>query len=209
MAQYRSRLFAGEDDLRLLVEFTLNATAARWPRWSYWHAGDIVWQLAPLLHTEPVLDVNLWFDDHGLAGYVVFESPLIFEFDVRAGIALNGTLLESILLWSEDRRRQLMQSGDKDTPGAYAMLGAETLATSALDSDVERIATLERHGYVSNDRHDVCYALRVNVDVPDCRLPPGTDRPPRDRRGRGGAGGLAPRCLVGWCPGSSRATVGA
>ncbi len=172
MPVYSSRAFSGESDLRLLIEFAQRATAARGPRSTYWHAGDIVWQIVPFVAAKAVEDINLWFDGDGLAGVVVFEPPLNFEFDVRAGVALDGSLLAEMLSWAEARRRRSLTAGDSDAPRAYAMLG-DGVARTALESDVERIGVLERRAYLPSDRHSVCYARKLDVAVPQSRLAAG------------------------------------
>lgn len=171
MSVFRSRPFAGESDLRLLVAFAQDATAARWPRSTYWHAGDIVWQAFDLVRHETVEDIYLWFDRDALAGFVLFEPPLTFEFDVRPGVALDGPLLAQMLTWAESHRRQLLDVGDGDVPRAYGMFGQGTVATTALESDGERIAALEHRGYASVERHSICYARSLDRSIPGSRLP--------------------------------------
>ena len=82
---FASRPFAGERDIGLLIEFARRATAERWPRSTYWHAGDVVWQVFPYVGAAPAEDIRLWFDGEPLVGVVVFEPPLNFEFDVCGG----------------------------------------------------------------------------------------------------------------------------
>lgn len=172
MSTYTSRALAGERDLGLILEFARRATAERWPRSTYWHAGDVVWQVFPYVGAAPAADIRLWFDGEPLVGVVVFEPPLNFEFDVCGGGDPDGPLLPEMLAWAEDRRRQLLRAGDGDVAQAYAMLG-DGVATSALESDVERIGFLERHGYRPSERHNMCYARGLDVRVPNCRLPDG------------------------------------
>ncbi len=168
-----SRAFVGESDLELLIEFARRATAARSPGTTYWHAGDIVWQVFPYVGADVVDDIRLWFDDGVLAGFVLFEPPLRFEFDVSARSTLDHALLSEMLAWSEGRRGELLREGAPDTPRAYAALGEQTIATTALESDVARIAALRRHGYEADDGGATYYARSLDVAIPESRLPEG------------------------------------
>ena len=173
MPGFTSRPFAGASDLNLLIDFARSASAARLPGVSYWHPGDMVWQLFPFSHLPVVEEVRLWFDDDGLAGFVLFEPPLNCTFDVRPGISLDGPLLDDMLGWAEERRRRIARPGD-DVPIAYAMLGEATLATIALESDVERRRALARRGYVLTDaRHNVSYSQVLDQEIPAAPLPSG------------------------------------
>jgi ribosomal protein S18 acetylase RimI-like enzyme len=161
----------GLADLTLLIDFARTALAARWPRSSYWHPGDIVWQLFPFTGTTPIEDVRLWFDEAGLASFVIFEPPINFRFDLRPGTPLDGPLFEEMLAWAEARRRQLAAAAP--VPKAYEILGEGSLACGAFEGDVERVAALERHGYVPSERTDVRYSRSLDGQLPDPQLPPG------------------------------------
>ena len=173
MSATEARAFRGDGDVALLVAFATQAMASRRPRSTYWHAGDIVWQVSPLDAKVAAENIHLWFDGEGLAGFVLFEPPLNYEFDVRADIALDTPLAGEILAWAEDRRLRLLAAGDGSVAQAYAMLGEGTVATTALDSDTDRIAMLKRRGYVVNDRHSVCYARSLETPIPASALPAG------------------------------------
>ena len=173
MPGFSSRPFAGQSDLELLIDFARSANTARLPGVSYWHPGDIVWQVFPFSHLPLIEDIRLWFDADGLAGFVLFEPPLNCTFDVRPLMPLDGPLLDDMLGWAEARRRSIAHPGE-DVPIAYAMLGSETLATIALESDVERRRALDRRGYVLTDaRHNVRYSQPLDHDIPAAPLPPG------------------------------------
>lgn len=112
---YTSRPYAGAEDLPLLIDFARTATLARGPALTYLHPGDVAWQL--YLATTPAWfeNIHLWFDGAGLAGYALFEPPLVAQFDLRAGIAY-GSLFEEMLAWAEARRRAI--AGTVETPRA-------------------------------------------------------------------------------------------
>jgi ribosomal protein S18 acetylase RimI-like enzyme len=168
---FESRPYVGAADLDLLIDFARNAMAARWPRSSYWHPGDVVWQVFPFTGGRPVEEFRLWFDGEGLAGFVLFEPPLNFRFDVRPGLAVDGPLLSEMLTWAEGYRRTLKLPGE--APKAYAMLGEGTISAAAFDSDAERIEALNRHGYVESERADVRYSRSLEGNLPAVKLPHG------------------------------------
>ncbi len=173
MPEFESRPFGGAADLALLIAFARSASAARLPGLSYWHVGDIVWQLFPFSHLPVVEDVRLWSDSEGLAGFVLFEPPLNCTFDVRPGIPADGELLDGMLAWAEERRRHHARPGET-VPRAYAMLGEGTLATVSFESDTGRRAALERRGYLlSGERHNVRYSQHLDHEIPPAPLPPG------------------------------------
>jgi ribosomal protein S18 acetylase RimI-like enzyme len=156
MNPFFSRAYIGTADLQHLIEFARKATGARWPRSTYMKAGDVVWMMF-----TPAFDpsnIRLWFDDAGLAAYAWFEPPLHVYFDIRPGLPLDGPLADEVLKWSEQRRQSLAHLDQGVIPKAMAMLGADTLSTTALDSDHERIALLERRGYARTDRFEVLYS---------------------------------------------------
>lgn len=169
MTVYRSRPFAGLPDIPLLLDFVRVGTRVRPPSLAYWHVGDVTWQLYNLGRTE---DVRLWEDDAGLAGFAVFEPPMVAQFDLRPDIAPDGTLFPQMLAWSEDRRRQSL-SANEPVPIAYAMLGERTVATTAFDSDLERIEALRARAYEHVGRFGYHYTRSLDVSIPPPFLPPG------------------------------------
>lgn len=173
MPGYASRPFGGPSDLNLLIDFARSATISRLPGVSYWHPGDMVWQVFPFSHLSRIEEIRLWFDGDGLAGFVFFEPPLNCTFDVRPGIPLDGPLLDDMLGWAEARRRELARPGE-EVPIAYEMLRGETLATIALESDLERRHSLEDRGYMlTRARHNVRYSQPLDHEIPPAPLPQG------------------------------------
>ncbi len=173
MASFESRPYSGEGDLALLLDFARNATAARWPRSSAWHVGDIVWQLFGSTGFDPAANVRLWLDRGGLAGLGWFEPPLNVVFDVRPGLAEHEALTGEILAWAEQRRREVAAPGSAAIPRAYRMLGEDSLATEALDSDLARISVLTKNGYAKTERHGVLYSRSLATPIPNPDLPAG------------------------------------
>ncbi len=173
MNPFASRACTGAADLDLLIEFARNATGARWPCSTYMKAGDVVWMFfTPGF--DPCANIQLWFDDGGLAAYAWFEPPLHVDFDLRADRSQDDSLADEILRWAEERRRNLAQVGGEAIPKAYAMLGKSTLSTAALNSDHDRISMLERRGYAKVDRHGICYSRSlVATPIAPPELPAG------------------------------------
>lgn len=173
MTSFESRPYAGGTDLNLLLDFARNATSARTPGPSPWHVGDVIWQIFGSTGFDPVANIRLWVDGRGIAGIAWFEPPINVVFDVRPGLREHDALTEEILAWAEQRRSEVASPGAGGIPRAYAMLGEESLATTAFDSDLARIAVLTRNGYTKTDRHNVHYSRSLATRIPDSQLPAG------------------------------------
>ncbi|MGB8682061.1 MAG: GNAT family N-acetyltransferase [Candidatus Binatus sp.] len=156
MNSFTSRAYAGIADLHRLIEFAQQTTGARWPGSTYTKAGDVVWALYQSKAGDA--NVRLWFDGDRLAAYALFEPPLSVDFDIRPGAPQDDLLLDEILRWAEERRRNLARLGKETIPKAYAMLGENTISTKALNSDQQRISILKRNGYTRTDRFHVLYS---------------------------------------------------
>jgi len=162
MSTFFSRVYAGNTDLHLLIEFARQATSARWPGSTYMKVGDIVWTLYGSKPGDT--NIRLWFDGSDLVAHACFEPPLSVDFDVRPGTSANDSLADEVMRWAEERRRNLARLGKETIPKAYAMLGENTISTKALDSDQQRISILQRNGYTRTDRFHVLYS-RSLVDT--------------------------------------------
>ena len=173
MDAYVSRPYTPRD-MGGLLQFAAKATAARLPGLTYWNPGDIAWQFAGFAEgTDFSGFARIWEDAAGEAvALAVFEPPLNFEFDVLPRAAFQAGIEAEVLGWVEARRRE-SRAADGAVPKAYAMLGEQTLSTTALDSDAKRIAFLEANGYVKVERHSVRYARRFEAEVPRPVLPAG------------------------------------
>ena len=159
------------EDFDALIAFATRATAARLPGLTYWNPGDIAWQLGMFPATDnPFGDVRLWEDPNGeVVALAIFEPPLNFEFDVHPRLGLDRGLTGEILEWIEARRRTLL-GAEGEIPKAYAMLGENTLSTTALESDRERIGFLKASGYRRVQRHGVRYSRSLGREVPEPNL---------------------------------------
>ena len=115
MSQVASRPFAGASDLPLLIDFARQATRERLPGPTYYHAGDIVWQL---YRAGPGGDVRLWLDGAAVVALAIYERPLNFHYEVLRGHEL---LEPDVIAWAEDLRASTPDA--ESTPIAYQMLG--------------------------------------------------------------------------------------
>lgn len=160
MPTFTSRQYAGDSDLATIIEFTRHQTVARAPNLTYWQPGDVAWRLFSVPGYDPAAYVRLWFDAGRLAAVAFFEPPLMVDFDVHTSIADPEPLYAEILAWAEDHRRQTIAAG-AGIPRAYQMLGADTISTTALESDTRLTYFLLASGYIPGDRHDVRYRLEL------------------------------------------------
>lgn len=173
MPRFETRPYAGESDLALLIDFARNCTAERWPRRTPWHVGDVAWQLLGSTGFDPFANIRLWFDGGSVVGLGWFEPPLNVVFEIRPVVSDQDALTNEILDWAEERRRELARPAPGEIARAYAMLGDDTLATTALESDHQRLALLERRGYVGGDRDNVHFRQSLAGPIPEPPLEPG------------------------------------
>lgn len=173
MPRFESRPYAGDADIALLVDFARNCTAERWPGRTPWHVGDVAWQLLGSTGFDPFANIRLWFEGGKLVALGWFEPPLNVVFEVRPIVEGQDALTEEILRWAEDRRRGLARPAPGAIARAYAMLGEESLATTALESDHRRIAVLERNGYARAGRDNVHFRQSLAGRIPESPLEPG------------------------------------
>ncbi len=174
------RSYSGALDLERLIEFASGTIRAHWPQSTYMKGGDIVWALYAS-RFAPNENVRIWSDGGLLLGYAIFEPPLLFYYDVRPDDA--GALSEEILAWAESRRRDVGSLSTEFAPVAYRSLGTDTVSTTALQSDRNRITFLEHRGYErTTDRFEILFAcdladlaLERQVPSPDLTIRHVTD----------------------------------
>jgi ribosomal protein S18 acetylase RimI-like enzyme len=167
MDSLTSRPYSGADDIDLLLQFASETSRLRWPRPGYKKVGDMAWALFAVGFDGR--NIRLWFEGARLIGYAMFEAPLEVSFDIRPGSPHHDAIGSEMLLWAEDRRRSLLQSGPQKLPKALAMLGDNAISATALDSDERRISLLTRSGYARTDRFRPLYSrsLADPVVVPE------------------------------------------
>jgi ribosomal protein S18 acetylase RimI-like enzyme len=166
-----SRAYAGALDLKLLIEFAERAAKTRWPQSTYKKVGDVVWS-APGFDSN--IKIRLWFDGPDLIAYGWFGPPHDVEFDIQPGLTRYDSVGDEILEWAENRCHILVQAGTQAIPKAHAMLAYEMISlTMALDSDVQRLSLLKRHGYERREGFDVLYRRSLGAAIAAPKLDPG------------------------------------
>lgn len=183
MAAAASRSFA-RADLPDLLALVSGIARSRLPGAAYLMASDVAWRLPG---SGPGENLRLWHDDAGLAGFVWFEPLTGMEFDLRADLSCRDPIAADMLAWAEARRRELpaayprfvelrsMSDWEHEIrhPRPPAPEDGLCLTSVALESDGERIALLERHGYRATRHFFADYRRPLDVSVPESRLAPG------------------------------------
>src|SRR5690606_21290347 len=119
------RPFEGATDIPMLADFVWRTALQRQPGASYYHPGDITWQL---YRAGPGDDVRLWFHHESIIAFAIFEPPLTFQFDVDGNTGNQTAIVEDLLNWAEGRRMAV--AGDAPIPASYAMLGSGVATTA-------------------------------------------------------------------------------
>ena len=183
MAAAASRSFT-RADLPELLALVSHSARARLAGAAYLMTSDVAWRLPG---SGPRENLRLWHDAAGLAGFVWFEPTTGFEFDLRADLVCSDPIAADLLAWAEQRRRELppayprfvelqtMEEWEDEirqprSPGPDHGLG---LTAVAFESDSERVALLERHGYRATRHFQPDYRRPLDRPVPAARLEPG------------------------------------
>lgn len=153
------RLWSGENDLRLMIDLLRSSRpverAADFPS-----AADLQELLALGRVRE---NTRLWLDAQGrLAGFCLVDhyQNLRFEIDPRA----TGREMEAeMVAWGAACVRRMMREQRE----------ALTLDASCREDDVERIALLERHGFVRQAVRSLHLARSLERPIPTPQLPAG------------------------------------
>jgi GNAT superfamily N-acetyltransferase len=142
-----ARPYRDERDLEAMRRL-LMAAGADAHRAGYLHVGDVVWRVWYTLRAyDPRSVVSVWEADGGdLIGFALFY-PMYAGFNLQVHPAYRGgPLEEEMLAWAEGRARTLArQEGHAGAIDAW----------DAFDGDADRIALLERCGFVR--KPDVYY----------------------------------------------------
>jgi len=166
MNQLVSRSYAGTPDLNRLINFAQRTTQARWPQSTYKKVGDVAWGTPGF---DSNINIKLWFEGADLVAYGWLEPPHSIEIDIQPGLTKYDSVGDEILKWAENRLHVLATTGKQAIPKAHMILGYEMVSlTMALDSDVQRLSLLKRHGYQRAESFDVLYRrdLTASIAVP-------------------------------------------
>lgn len=165
MSGITSRPYAGVSDLPSLIEFAQRVGASS-NRPSYYHPGDVVWQLSAFDATD---DVRLWFEGAHVVGCGIFEPPLTFQFEVDPGSEAREALAAGIVAWAEDRHATATPTG---VPIAYGHLrGALSVPVSS--DDHTRVRVLASRGFTRTRAAGIRYEQSLQQQPPAPALPSG------------------------------------
>lgn len=160
LPRFRTELLEGAADLRDLVAFARQATAARAPSAPYRRPGDVVWGMRP--PNDPQRNVRLWRDAAGLAAYIWVEPPDYVQFEVRTDLGGDSALLSELFNCGE----QCCRPAGGGT--------AATISTTVLASDLARISAAKANGYGRMEqRYGLFYRRSLDVPIPENDLPAG------------------------------------
>lgn len=156
---FTSRSYSDATDLTAMLDLLVAVRSAE-------HVSDYpgVVDLREMLSLTPVQDnTRLWFDagDH-LIGFA-FVDPyhnLRFEFDHSAA---NLALEQAIVAWGETCLRHTLQTSNESWQ----------LDASCRADNAERIALLERHGFVRQELSSLQFIRPLDEPIPPLNLPPG------------------------------------
>ncbi|MGH9693376.1 MAG: hypothetical protein ACRD5Z_04475, partial [Bryobacteraceae bacterium] len=122
MNEHLSRSFRGAPDLPSLIRFAADCARTCLPAPSYYHPGDIVWQL----YSEgPSDNVRIWIraerDEEHFVAFAVFEPPFVLQFMLHPSVLDPEQLTHDVLSWGEGRSD--LYKGDAGAAIAYHALG--------------------------------------------------------------------------------------
>ena len=161
-----ARPYRDERDIKAMQRLLMSAGREA-HRAGYLHVGDVVWRVwDTLIAYDPRRVVEVWEGDAGdLIGFAL-HYPMYVGFNLQVHPEhRGGTLEESMLARTEGRARKLArQEGHADTIDAW----------DVFEEDAERIALLERSGFVPRSDNVYYRAARsLNASIPAPEPPTG------------------------------------
>lgn len=156
-----NRPYAGETDMQAMI-----ALVSLRPPDRITEYPSIVDLQELLSQAEICTHTRLWEDMDGhLIGFAIFNSAYSsFFFEIAPSFA-NSLVVEQVLTWGIERWRQFPQDD-------------EPLQVSCRDHDTDRVALLERHGFVRGTECALHYAHSLSEPIPLPQMPEGfTIRP--------------------------------
>jgi hypothetical protein len=149
------RGYQGRSDLELLLAFASRSLTARFPLPSCWHPGDIIWLLKP--DYDRPHRVRMWLSSRGAEAVVMFMGVDQVWLELLPD---SEHLLPEIVAHAERARLR----------GAE---GAVKLSFRVYERDAQRIAALERLGYLRGEPDHVWFRRDLGEPLPDFPAPHG------------------------------------
>jgi len=160
MTAFTNRPYAGDADLQAMIDLLVVARPSG-------HIADYpsIVDLREMLDTSEVqANTSLWEDGNGqLVSFAIVRPAhgnLIFEI---APQARDGDLAAQMVAWSVERVRDVR-------PGAEE---AASLQMSCRDDNLERVALLERLGFVRQEQYTLHFARPLSDPIPEPQVPEG------------------------------------
>ena len=159
----RARPYNGDADRERLRAF-ITAAAADGRYADYFHPGDLVWRMYHTGTFDPFTSIRLWEDGFGgLLGFAWFYTHGAVDLQIHPDQRGRGMLEAAMLAWAVERHAELARQGESVGP----------LKTSAVESDVERIEILARHGFERLDNFFCSMRRPLDAPLPTAGLPAG------------------------------------
>ncbi len=144
-----SRPYAGEDDLRRMLDF-LSSSALAGPPGAYWHPGDAVWGMYQNTFFDPAREVRLWEGEGGLLGFAWLEEPDGVVMQVHPRLRGSGLLEDEMLDWAAGQTRAV-----------YGERAGDELWTRVPEDDAKLASLLSARGFEPDPDH----ALKMILDL--------------------------------------------
>jgi mycothiol synthase len=159
MAAFTDRPYMGDADLQAMIDLVSQRPVRRILDY------PTILDLRQFLgNSKGRQNAHLWWDANGqLAGFAIFidyVSKLYFE--IAPGVA-SAEVAVQINGWGEERARQIV--GEPDEP--------VVLRASCHDDHVERVALLERLGFVRQEQYTLHFARSLGDSIPEPQVPEG------------------------------------
>jgi ribosomal protein S18 acetylase RimI-like enzyme len=165
----------------LLFLVTANARD-RWPHATYMMNSDVAWRLPG---SDPKNNLQLWFDEQGIAAYAWFEANFPITMDLRTDLCWDDPIATDLLAWLESRRAtfepfhpwlinltsmiEWENALENDLPQKAGI--KKFLQITALDEDRDRIKFLEVNGFERTEHFHYSMSRSLDVAIPEVSLP--------------------------------------
>jgi ribosomal protein S18 acetylase RimI-like enzyme len=160
MASSTNRPYAGDADLQAMIDLLIAARPIE-------RITDYP-SIADLHHlfgqSETIANTRLWEDGDGrLMGFAIFVGYVgALHFEVLPEAA-HIDIAAQVIAWGMERLRNTRQESDEPLE----------LQASCREDNAERIALLERHGFVRRDWHALHFACPLDKPIPEPQVPEG------------------------------------